>query len=51
MVVIGFLNTLYTAGESDEVANIHIGVIQGSLQRSVTVNFTIAADSYSKSIY
>ena len=47
VVVIGFLNTLYTVDGSDEVANIQIAVIQGSLQRSVMVNLTIAADSKS----
>ena len=39
-IVIGFLNTSYTVGESDGVANIQIGVIQGSLERSVAVRFS-----------
>ena len=44
--VIGFLNTSYTVGESDGVANIQIGVIQGSLYNiSVVVQFSIYAIS------
>ena len=43
--MIGFLNTSYTVGESDGVANIQIGVIRGSLQRPVTVEFSTSAIS------
>ena len=32
-------------GESDGVANIQIGVIEGSLQRPVAVRFSTSADS------
>ena len=46
-VVIGFLNTSYTVNENDGVANIQIGVIQGSLERSVAVRFSTNADSAS----
>ena len=46
MVVIGFLNTSYTVGESDGQVNIQIGVISpGSLQRPVMVQFSTSADS------
>ena len=38
--MIGFLNTSYTVGESDGQANVQIGVIRGSLQRSVVVEFS-----------
>ena len=41
--MIGFLNTPYTVGESDRVADIQIGVIQGSLERSVVVLFSTNA--------
>ena len=44
-VVIGFLNASYTVGESDGVANIQIGIIQGSLERSVVVQFSTNAIS------
>ena len=44
-VVIGFLNTSYTVGESDGVVNIQIGVIRGSLQGPVNVEFSINAIS------
>ena len=40
-VVIGFLNTSYTVGESDSQVNIQIGVIRGSLQIPVVVEFSI----------
>ena len=43
--MIGFLNTSYTVSESDGVANIQIGVIQGSLERSIVVNFFTRAIS------
>ena len=44
--VIGFLSTSYTVGESDGVANIQIGVIQGSLYNiSVVIQFSIYAIS------
>ena len=43
--MIGFLNTSYTVGESDGAVNIQIGVIRGSLQTPVVVNFTTNADS------
>ena len=43
--MIGFLNTSYTVGESDGAVNIQIGVIRGSLQIPVVVNFTTNADS------
>ena len=36
----GFLDTSYTVGESDGQANIQIGVIRGSLQRPVIVEFS-----------
>ena len=44
-VVIGFLNTSYTVDESDGVANIQFGVIQGSLDRPVVVQFSTNAIS------
>ena len=50
-VVIGFLNTSYTVNENDGVANIQIGVIQGSLERSVTVQFSTSADSASGKLH
>ena len=43
--MIGFLNTSYTVGESDGQANIQIGVIRGSLQRPVAVQFSTNAVS------
>ena len=39
-VVIGSLNTSYTEDESDFVANTQIGVIQGTLDRPVVVQFS-----------
>jgi hypothetical protein len=44
-VVIGFLNTSYTVSESDGEAIIQIGVIRGSLERPVNVQFSINAIS------
>ena len=43
--MIGFLDTLYTVGESDGQANVQIGVIRGSLQRPVVVEFSTNAVS------
>ena len=42
-IEIGFLNTFYAVGasESDGLVSIQIGVINGSLQTSVAVNFSI----------
>ena len=50
VVVIGFLNTSYTVGESDGAANIQIGVLsEGSLERPVVVRFsTTAISAYGK---
>ena len=45
MIVIGFFNTSYTVYESDGVANIQIGVIQGSLERPLVVQFSTSAIS------
>ena len=50
-VVIGFLNTSYTVNENDGAANIQIGVIQGSLERSVVVRFSTSADSASGKLH
>ena len=44
-VVIGFLNTSYTVGECDGIANIQIGVIQGTLDGPVVVQFSTNAAS------
>ena len=44
-VVIGFLDTSYNVGESDGQANVQIGVIRGSLQRLVVVEFSTNAVS------
>ena len=44
-VVIGFLNTSYTVSENDGVANIQIGVIRGSLERPINVQFSLNAMS------
>ena len=43
--MIGLLNTSYTVSENDGAANIQIGVIQGSLERSVVVQFSTNAIS------
>ena len=51
-VVIGFLNTSYTVSENDGVADIQIGVIRGSLERSsVAVQFSTNADSASGKLH
>ena len=44
-VVIGFLDPPYTVDENDRASNIQIGVIQGSLERSVVVQFSTNAIS------
>ena len=50
--MIGFLNTSYTVGESDGLVNVQIGVINGSLQRPVVVQFsTNAVSAASKFIH
>ena len=41
--MIGFLNAPYTVSESDSAADIQIGVMQGSLERSVMVHFSTNA--------
>ena len=43
--MIGFLNTSYTVNENDGVANIQIGVIRGSLERPINVQFSLNAIS------
>lgn len=43
--VIGFRDTSYTVREGHDQVNVPIGVIQGSLQRPVVVNFTTVTDS------
>ena len=50
-VVIGFLNTYYTVNENDGVADIQIGVIRGSLERPVVVQFSTSADSASGKLH
>ena len=50
-VVIGFLNTSYTVNENDGVADTQIGVIRGSLERSVVVRFSTSADSASGKLH
>ena len=45
VVVIGFLNTSYTVGESNGQVNIQIGVINNSLQRPVVIKFSTNAVS------
>ena len=45
-VVIGFLNrTSYTVSENNGVANIQIGVIRGSLEEPINVQFSLNAMS------
>ena len=44
-VTIGFFNQSYNASESDGAVSVEVGIISGSLQREVSVQFTSSDSS------
>ena len=51
MVVLGFINAPYTASESDGIATVTFGVIEGTLQSDLVVELSFVNGTASSEIF